>query len=893
MVQRLWRCSQRGPDVFQATTVTQERSDSIKNVIRPSLNCSNKQFVASLPFSPYLRQESYFSFFVVVVFFYLFVSHEDVVVWLRLHFFGGLLPQRDRGTLNHSKCGYGDFKWNFLLFQIDRPSRHRSSHLLDLEMDLSRSKRTSKSSIFGSNVAIGVFFNARSQFGDKEASVLVFLTRKTNNIKAPPRIGRMNKFALSDLIKYEVNQLCALIHPRILHTQHGLEDSKDFMAFATEMIYSSLDTVVTEETVDRLETKLGVLQIIDGLSYLHNSAKILHGNLTPAAIYVTNTRLWKIAGFMFAVSAKEPNSYPCFPWTKKLPPCLQPDLDFLAPEYLAANQHTVTCAADVFSLGVLICWIYAGGKKLIDAKNNLETYQIICGQLNEALNCISEELGPNLKDSLSKVLSLEVDVRPTVQLLSLIKHFDDPALSALRQLDDISQVFDPSQKSHFLSHTLHAALPNVPEIVWFTRVLPRFNEQLFDSVELCSAIAKPLFFMLEHCESHNIHKLRTWMRKIMDQTSQKSLRAFVLENMSVLFRRLSDDLVEDKCMDLIVHSLKSDDTSVQSSAIRGLPHVADYLPLSFINKKLMPAFMCLPPYLHDNVPRQLDLLATLAQLSDRCDNASLQQLMQCVSLCSAHHPVIIHAKSRIVQRIVTRDPVRMRDAQQVCVHLLNPLVIGLSCRELSSAHFDDVMSSVRILLDVVEQLRYENDDRQQQQQHLGLGRLGNRRVSMSSTNLPRVMISAARPSFSSDSRKMSFLSADGRLEDRGRRESRDSRGSLESDMSIRIASGNGSDISDDSVHSGNSARGRRQSWLENYGHSVSLEQNSSFLETGLRGMDRNLSFKRGARASERRARTRSPNGELDARQPPARPNSFTNLGHNLVLTYKTLWNKDH
>uniref|UniRef100_A0A1I7W860 Mariner Mos1 transposase n=1 Tax=Heterorhabditis bacteriophora TaxID=37862 RepID=A0A1I7W860_HETBA len=172
-----------------------------------------------------------------------------------------------------------------------------------------------------------------------------------------------------------------------------------------------------------------------------------------------------------------------------------------------------------------------------------------------------------------------------------------------------------------------------------------------------------------------------------------------------------------------------------------------------------------------------------------------------------------------------------------------------------------------------------------------LPRLGNRRVSMSSTNLPRVMISAARPSFSNDSRKMSFLSADGRLEDRGRRESRDSRGSLESDMSIRI--GNGSDVSDDSCHSGasQSARGRRQSWLDSYAHSVSLEQGASYLET--KGMERNISFKRSGRCSERRARTRSPNGELDIRQPPARPNSFTNLGHNLVLTYRTLWNKDH
>lgn len=87
--------------------------------------------------------------------------------------------------------------------------------------------------------------------------------------------------------------------------------------------------------------------------------------------------------------------YPCFPWTKKLPPNLQPDLDFLAPEYLHPNQTHVTSAADVFSLGLLICWIYAGrhfvpfvqkvwvsgGKRLIDAKNNLETHAIIIDQV--------------------------------------------------------------------------------------------------------------------------------------------------------------------------------------------------------------------------------------------------------------------------------------------------------------------------------------------------------------------------------------------------------------------------------------------------------------------------------------------------------------------------------
>ncbi|CAI4230941.1 unnamed protein product [Auanema sp. JU1783] len=747
-------------------------------------------------------------------------------------------------------------------------------------------------------------YGAKSLISDKEASVFVF--ERKNNVKAPPRIGRVNKFALADLLKYEVTQLCQLAHPRILHSLHALEDNKDMMAFATEPIHTTLENIVIEEGIECLEMKLGILQIIDGLAFLHNSAKILHGNLTPAAIYVTCSRQWKIAGLSFAVAAREPNVYPCYPWTKKLPASLQPDLDFLAPEYLRSNQTHVTSAADVFSLGLVICWIYAGGKRLIDAKNNLDTHAIIVDQLDAALTCIADELGTNLRESMQLVLSQDVRSRPTVQLLALIPHFNDPALSALRQLDDIGQVFDPSNVVHFLSHTFVAALPNIPENLWFSRALSRLNDQFYERPEFYPSVAKPLFYILEHCESHNFHKLRPWMRKIVDhaQGQKSSLRPVVLENMSSMFRRLSDEKVEDKCMDIIVHSLKSDDTSLQATTIRSLPHVTEFLPLTFICRRLMPAIMCLPPYLHDNVPRQLDLLVSLVSISDRCDAAALHDLLQCVSLCNSQHHAIVHAKSRLIQRIVTRDPVRLRDPQQICIHLLNPLCIGLSQKELTSAQFDDVMSSVRILLDIVEQIRYEEDDRHALHNQLGQGRLGSRLVSMSSTNLPRVMISAARPSFSSDSRKMSFLSADGRLEDRGRRESRDSRGSLESDMSIRIG---GSDISDDSAHSGASARGRRQSWLDNYGHSVSLEQqttSSALLETSTaaanaltRQLERNTSSKRigpsgggTSRCSERRARTRSPNGDLDGRHTPARPNSFTNLGHNLVLTYRTLWN---
>lgn len=58
---------------------------------------------------------------------------------------------------------------------------------------------------------------------------------------------------------------------------------------------------------------------------------------------------------------------------------------------------------------------------MIDVHNNLEVYHIVLDQLDVALELLSEEIGPNLKASLAKVLSQQVDQRPAVQMLALVK----------------------------------------------------------------------------------------------------------------------------------------------------------------------------------------------------------------------------------------------------------------------------------------------------------------------------------------------------------------------------------------------------------------------------------------------------------------------------------------
>uniref|UniRef100_A0A1I8EU96 Protein kinase domain-containing protein n=1 Tax=Wuchereria bancrofti TaxID=6293 RepID=A0A1I8EU96_WUCBA len=405
-------------------------------------------------------------------------------------------------------------------------------------------------------------YSAKSITDDKDVTIFIF--NRKDNVKAPSRLGSGNRLTLIDLIRYDISQLSSLAHPRILQVLHDVEENKEMISFASEHIQASLEVTVLENGLGKLEMKLGILQLIDGLSYLHNSAKILHGNLTPSVIYITLSRHWKIAGFTFSVAAREPNVFPCFPWIKKLPVHLQPDLDFLAPEYLLSNKNLITSAADVFSLGVLICWICSGGKRLIDAKNNIDTYRVICGQLDTALKCIAEELGPNLLDAMEKVLSLDVDKRPTVQFLALIKYFDDPALSTLRQLDNIMQVFDPEQKNAFLSQTLYDNLSLIPENLWFVRILPRFDEFFIDCYDLYAALSRPLFYMLDQCESHNIIKLKSWIHRIVYQAIRCTLTPLILENMNILFRRMSNDKeIEDQIQNLIVMCIKSQDIHIQ------------------------------------------------------------------------------------------------------------------------------------------------------------------------------------------------------------------------------------------------------------------------------------------------------------------------------------------
>lgn len=117
-------------------------------------------------------------------------------------------------------------------------------------------------------------------------------------------------------LKKEVSCLARLRHPSVLELAEPVEETRTGgLIFATEPVTASLAGLLQEKDdqersggpggrssryvveedgsrrrreveIDELEIQKGLLQIGKGLEFLHESAGLVHGNLTPDAIFV-------------------------------------------------------------------------------------------------------------------------------------------------------------------------------------------------------------------------------------------------------------------------------------------------------------------------------------------------------------------------------------------------------------------------------------------------------------------------------------------------------------------------------------------------------------------------------------------------------------------------------
>lgn len=170
-------------------------------------------------------------------------------------------------------------------------------------------------------------YDAKKKSTGKAASIFVFERKSLEANSNSSSFGKSSNAALKrahdevvERLKKEASSLARLRHPSILELMEPLEETRSGgLQFATEAVTACLTGLLQDKDgeevaggrgagtrrrkdidIDELEIQKGLLQISKALEFLHENAGLVHGNLTPDAVFI-NAKVRNPLSFHFQI----------------------------------------------------------------------------------------------------------------------------------------------------------------------------------------------------------------------------------------------------------------------------------------------------------------------------------------------------------------------------------------------------------------------------------------------------------------------------------------------------------------------------------------------------------------------------------------------------------------
>ncbi|KAJ1520830.1 hypothetical protein ONE63_003921 [Megalurothrips usitatus] len=430
----------------------------------------------------------------------------------------------------------------------------------------------------------------------QEAAIFVFEKRHLE------RFPRADRDVILETLKRGVAQLTRLRHPQILTVQHSMEESRESLAFATEPVFASLANLMgqTENMPSPppkylhnfklydLEIKYGLLQIGEGLAFLHNDVKLLHHNICLESIVVNHQGAWKIFGFDFCVlNQEQSDGRPHWPFTEYEQcghPISQPNLDYLAPECGLTLTHSP--ASDMFSLGMTIYAVHNEGQPWYACNGDFKTFKRNVHNMKQIpaskLLCVSE----GLRDIVKLMLNSTPEVRADAHQFIKINYFEDIGVKTLNYLDSLFQ-WDNKQKSQF-----YKGLPDVinklPHRVCLNRILPCLSKE-FVNPTMVPFVLPNVLLMAEKCSKEEYcQKVLPGLKPVMKIQEPIQVLLIFMQKMELLLQLTPADDVKTDVLPMLYRALESDAQQIQELCLSVLPTFASLLDYPAMKNALLP-----------------------------------------------------------------------------------------------------------------------------------------------------------------------------------------------------------------------------------------------------------------------------------------------------------------
>ncbi|KAF2232710.1 hypothetical protein EV356DRAFT_449795 [Viridothelium virens] len=470
-------------------------------------------------------------------------------------------------------------------------------------------------------------FDAKKKSTGKAASVFMF-DKKSLEPNSASLGGRGSTSGLRkvheevlDRLRREASSLARLRHPNILELAEPIEDTRNGgLMFATEPVQASLQELLHDQDrgsrskqveLDELEIQKGLLQVSKGLEFIHDSAELVHGNLTPEAIFVNAKSDWKISGLGFAGGPNTGNTtkgnapislHQALHYDHRLPRSVQLNLDYSSPDFVMDSN--VTAYADMFSLGLLIIALYnSPHHSPLETNSSVSTYKRLFSSSasvpNANNNFLSAKPLPKslLGDALPKLITRRPAGRFSAREFQESRFFDNILVSTIRFLDSLPAK-TPNEKVQFL-RGLPKILPQFPDSVMERKLLPALLDEMKDR-ELIALILQNMIAITKRLKSGKqafcdkvIPALETVFltgpKGTGERDSAKEAGLMILlENMKTVAENCSGREFKAVILPIIYLALDSPTHAIVDSGLKTLSIALSVLDFSTIKNELFP-----------------------------------------------------------------------------------------------------------------------------------------------------------------------------------------------------------------------------------------------------------------------------------------------------------------
>ncbi|KAG9015727.1 hypothetical protein FRB95_009223 [Tulasnella sp. JGI-2019a] len=415
------------------------------------------------------------------------------------------------------------------------------------------------------------------------------------------RLGPGGKETALEALKAEISALRKLRHPCILEMVEPLEDTRSELIFATELVISSLSIAIPMSSgsgskasnveLDEIEVQKGILQLTKGLSFLHQSARVVHSNLKIESVVLNSSGDWKICGLGHTIPFMGPDGQPTqweFPaYDSHLPAQIQRSFDYMAPEYVLDEQ--ITPASDFYSLGCLIYAVHAKGEPPFRNRGNLSTMRSNVGRLEGGGGLRNMEgWDQDLQSLIAALVTPKPMARLSAQTLPTHSFFSSLAISTLNFLDRSNFASKTREEKVAFMKGLNTVLPRFSEGMKRRKILPSLLEEMKDPL-LLSSILPNVFTISTTLDPTQFQSLvLPSLKPLFTIKDPPIVMMVLLENLEMLQSKTTKAAFRTDVLPLVYNALDSEHATVQERALVVVPGLCETIDYAEVQGVLFP-----------------------------------------------------------------------------------------------------------------------------------------------------------------------------------------------------------------------------------------------------------------------------------------------------------------